>query len=189
MALAVTGERYERVRTGEGVLVREPEWTARRRELEQAGEYRPVRRDRTKARTDAGTRIREREKNAVRRRIPVLGILGALSVIAVAMLLLMGYIELTQLSSETVTLKSQLSALESEHVVLNAEYERMFDLASVQEAAEAAGMTKPSSSQVGYMDLSDGDSVTVYRHEDETFLNGVLASVKEGFETVREFFD
>ncbi len=186
MALAVAKERYER---GGGSLARELDWAVRQRELEQAGEVRTLGQIGVRPRNAAKARVRQREKAAARPHIPLLGILSTAAVVFVAVLLLMGYIELTQLSSETVRLKSELSTLESEHVLLSAQYERMFDRASVQEAAEAAGMTKPSGSQIGYMDLSEGDSVTVYRHEESGILRDVLLFARGGFDIVREFFD
>lgn len=124
-----------------------------------------------------------------RQPVPVLAVLGAAAVIAMAVLVLMSYIQLTVLSADTVELKSQLSVLETENVTLTAEYERMFDLATVKEAAEAAGMSKPGSSQIGYIDLSDGDSAVVYQKEDPSVLSRVLASLNHGIYAVVEYFD
>ncbi len=187
MALAAAKERYERGGVSGGSLVRELDWAVRRRELEQAGEVRTMGQIGVRPRNAAKARVRQREK--ARTHIPILGILSTAAVACMAILLLMGYIELTRLSSETVRLKSQLNELESQHVLLDAQYERMFDRASVQEAAEAAGMTKPSGSQVGYMDLSEGDSVIVYHEEESGFGRGLLLCAKDGFEAVREFFN
>ena len=52
--------------------------------------------------------------------------------------MLMSYVQLTMLSADTVKLQSQLEELESENAALTAQYQRMFDMASVKEAAEAA---------------------------------------------------
>ena len=104
------------------------------------------------------------------------------------MLVLMNCIELTRLSSETVQLKSELQSLETEHAKLNAEYEQMFDRATVKEAAEAAGMSVPAASQVTYVDLSEGDDVVVYEEEESGVLSGFVLSALHGFEAVKEFF-
>jgi hypothetical protein len=58
----------------------------------------------------------------------------------------------------------------------------------VKEVAEAAGMTKPSSSQVYYVDLSDGDSAVVYRQEEPGVLSRLLTSLNHGVYAVLEYF-
>ena len=88
-----------------------------------------------------------------------------------------------------VELKSRLSALETENVTLTAQYERMYDLETVKAAAEAAGMGKPSNSQIYYIDLSDGDSAVVYQREEPDVLSRLLTSLNHGIYTVVEYFD
>ena len=85
-------------------------------------------------------------------------------------------------------MKNQLSALETENIRLTAQYEQMFDLATVKEMAEAAGMVKPSSSQVSYLDLSGGDQAIVYQQENATFLRGMLTAVQNGACALVEYF-
>ena len=116
-------------------------------------------------------------------------VLGTMAVVGMAVLVLMGYIQLTVLSADTVALKNELATLETENLRLTTEYERMFDLATVKEAAEAAGMVKPSSSQICYIDLSEGDSAVVYQQEDPSVLTRVLTSLHHGVYAVVEYFD
>ena len=65
----------------------------------------------------------------------------------------------------------------------------MLDLASVKEGAQAAGMSKPSASQIYYIDLSGGDSAVVYQQEDPSTLSRLLTSLHHGIYTVVEYFD
>ena len=87
------------------------------------------------------------------------------------------------------TMQRALAELETENVRLTAQYEQIFDMASVKEAAEQAGMGKPSSSQITYIDLSDGDSAVVYQKEDPSVLDKLLASLNHGIYAVVEYFD
>ena len=96
---------------------------------------------------------------------------------------------LTQLSSQVVNLKQELAALETDNVTLTAEYQRMYDLSAVKEAAAAAGMAKPVSGQVYYVDLSDGDSAVVYQTESPNVLSRLLTSLHHGVYTVVEYFN
>lgn len=82
-----------------------------------------------------------------RQKVSVLSVLGVGAAIGLAVMVLMGYIQLTIISDEVVSLQNQLEELQTENVTLTAQHEQMFDLATVKEVAEAAGMSKPSSSQ------------------------------------------
>ena len=50
-------------------------------------------------------------------------------------------------------MKEEIKELQVERVSLLTQYEQKFDLASVKAAAEAAGMSPPSESQIYYIDL------------------------------------
>lgn len=106
--------------------------------------------------------------------VSLFSVFGSILVMGMAVLVLVGHIQLTVLSSDTVALKEELEELESQNVILTAQYERMFDLTTVQEAAEAAGMSKPSSSQICYLDISGGDSAVVYQKEEDSVFDRVL---------------
>ena len=112
---------------------------------------------------------------------------GALA--AMAVVLVMGYIQLTIISDEVVSLQNQLEELQTENVTLTAQHEQMFDLATVKEVAEAAGMSKPSSSQIYYIDLSEGDSAVVYQQEETNLLSRLLTSLNHGIYAVVEYFE
>ena len=185
MASTARELRYRGGHAVNGSLAYDLDYAVRERELRHAGEAprrQEAAREKPKVKSLEHVQVRERQP------VPVLAVLGAAAVIAMAVLVLMSYIQLTVLSADTVELKSQLSVLETENVTLTAEYERMFDLATVKEAAEAAGMSKPGSSQIGYIDLSDGDSAVVYQKEDPSVLSRVLASLNHGIYAVVEYF-
>ena len=115
--------------------------------------------------------------------------LGVGAAIGLAVMVLMGYIQLTIISDEVVSLQNQLEELQTENVTLTAQHEQMFDLATVKEVAEAAGMSKPSSSQIYYIDLSEGDSAVVYQQEESNLLSRLLTSLNHGIYAVVEYFE
>ena len=112
-------------------------------------------------------------------------VLGGGMVIA----LMLCYVKLTGISDNVSSIKREISALEEQHIALLTEYERTFDLAAVKAAAEAAGMSKPSSSQIYYIDLSEGDSAVVYQQEESNLLSRLLTSLNHGIYAVVEYFD
>ena len=169
-----------------GSLAYDLDYAVRERELRHAGEaprHQEVAKEQPRVRPQTQVQVRERQ------RLSFVTAAGFVAVVTMAVMVLMSYIQLMMLSSSTVELKQQLTALKAENVSLTAEYEQMFDRATVKEAAEAAGMTKPSVSQVYYIDLSSGDSAVVYQREDPSALSRLLTSLNHGMYAVMEYFD
>ena len=186
MASAAWDLQYQSRYPVNGSLAYDLDYEIRERELRHAGEA-PRRQEAVKeqprVRTEAQPLVRERQ------RLSLLTAVGFAAVVAMAVMVLSSYIQLMVLSSGTVELKKQLTALEAEHVSLTAQYEQLFDRATVKEAAEAAGMAKPRASQVYYIDLSSGDSAVVYQTEEPSVLSRLLTSLNHGVYAVVEYFD
>lgn len=186
MASAARDYRYaHRELSTDGNLARDLDWAVRERELEHAGEV-P-----RHQRTQAAPKVYQKEQVLVRERqpVPVLTVLGVTAVIAAAVMLLLSYVQLTTLAADTVALKSELTVLEAENVSLTAQHEQMFDMATVKEVAAAAGMAKPTSSQITYLDLDSEDSAVVYQTESPSLLDRMLSSLHHGIYAVVEYFD
>ncbi len=83
--------------------------------------------------------------------VSVSAVLGFLVAGAMLVLVLMSYVQLTALSDSVVSLQKELTTLQTENVTLTTAYERAFDLETVESAARAAGMSKPSTSQIYYL--------------------------------------
>ena len=168
-----------------GDLAYDLDYAERKYRLEHAGEepkepyIRPARKEHSQAKPAAKPKVVSRINPAM-----------ALSCVAVAAVLLMtvlGYITLDRISREIVSLKSSVSELKQENIDLTTKHELTFDLSSVKAAAEAAGMSKPSSSQIYYLDLASEDQVTVYAPEDTLFAK-VQASLQSLLGNAREYF-
>ena len=186
MAATARELRYrQNERAVDGSLARDLDWDVRERELRHAGEApRHQEQVRQQPKVHAAPKVLVRE----RQQVSLFSLLGFAAVAGLAVLVLMSYIQLTALASDTVALKKQLSTLETEHATLTAQYEQMFDLTTVREAAEAAGMTKPSTSQICYLDMAGGDSAIVYQQEEPSVLSSVLTSLNHGVYAVVEYF-
>ena len=176
-------QKYDRRRYGytDGSLAYDLDALARERALEEAGR---VEEDR-------------REPAAAPRRQPVARPVAKLSPLVLAcaallaglvVVLLMGYVRLTEVTADITQLKREMSQQEERHVALLTQYEKTFDLASIKEAAEAAGMSKPSASQIYYVDLSAPDSVVVYQQSGTNVLSRIFTSRGHGVCSVVEYF-
>lgn len=169
-----------------GSLAYDLDALAREKQLDEAGklpqkkvqpaqpEVQPVQRRQTAAR-------------AAVRPSPVL-LLGTVLVVGMVIALMLCYVKLTGISDNVSSIKREISALEEEHVALLTAYERTFDLATVKAAAEAAGMSKPSSGQIQYIDLSGADSVEVYAAGGAAALNGFTEKAESLWAYVLEYF-
>jgi cell division protein FtsL len=182
MAAAARDMRYRGKQAVNGSLAYDLDYAVRERELRHAGE---VPRTREKAKVHEKPRVLIR----ARQYISPLTVLSIAAVLGLSLLVLLSYVQLTQLSAETVKLQNQLQELDTENANLTAQYQRMFDMASVKEAAEAAGMSKPSSTQMSRLDLSAGDSAVAYLKKEPGLFSRLLSSLHGGVYAVVEYFD
>lgn len=129
-----------------------------------------------------------RPKHRARIRVSALVVLGFAATAVMLVALLTSYAQLTAISLDVVSMRTELSELEDENVQLLGRYERTFDLSTIKEAAESAGMAKPSASQIYYVDLSSPDSVVLYKRAETNILGKALAVVGNDFFTLVEYF-
>lgn len=114
-------------------------------------------------------------------------VIGFLAVALFAVMLVASYAQLTVANDEMVRLRSQLSDLKSENATLMAQYEKVFDLETIQEAVGDT-MVRPTNDQVVYIDLSAPDTVTVYETGTVSGLRELLNGADEVFESIIEYF-
>lgn len=154
----------------------------RERQLEEAGTM-PERQAQPQPKPQPRARAHARPRTS-----PVL--VGAIVVLcALVMVLMLGFVQLTKVSTSVSQIKSELSTLNDEHVSLVTTYERTFDLATIKSVAEAAGMSKPSAGQIEYIDLSGADSAVVYRDTADTVLQGIYETAEAGVKSIWEYFN
>lgn len=103
-------------------------------------------------------------------------------------LVLLCYVQLNAISRHIVEMKTQIAALETEQVSLLTRYEQAFDLTSVKAAAEAAGMTQPSDSQIYYIDLPGSDQAVSYGDGDVGLPEQIVDKAKALFREIQEYF-
>ena len=178
----MTDERRRNMTMIYGSLAYDLDTLARERQLEEAGEM-P---ERSGAPQPKAQPRRHPQAQAKTRPSPLL-VGGIVLVCALVMVLLLGYVQLTRVSNQVVTLKDQLTTLQEEHVALVTEYEKTFDLATIKAAAEEAGMSKPTSGQVQYIDLSGSDTAVVYGDEPGV-VEKAISSIKGGAQFIWEYF-
>lgn len=159
-------------------------------------DYEEKRAQHTERRTEEKLRKVQRQEPRVkttvrprqRQRVSLTALAGFVALAAMVLVLVMSYAKLAAISSDVVSMKNELTALQDEHVTLLTRYEQTFDLSAIKEAAEATGMSKPSTSQIFYVDLSEPDSVVVYQQDSGNILSRVFTSLGHGMCSVVEYF-
>ena len=162
----------------DGSAVRAP-----RREEELQRAPAPYHRRREQVRKKERPKVQVRQAGAV----APLAVVGFLAVAILAALLVTSYARLTVVNDKMVALRRELSELKSENAALSAQYERVFDLASIQEAV-GDKMVRPTSDQVVYIDLSEPDTVTVYQGATPSPFSALLDGAGELFGSIIEYF-
>ena len=109
------------------------------------------------------------------------------SVSAVLGFLVAGAMLVLVLMSSVVSLQKELTTLQTENVTLTTAYERAFDLETVESAARAAGMSKPSTSQIYYLDSNLPDSASVYTTA-SSGAGQILSIIGDKLHAVVEYF-
>ena len=169
-----------------GSLAYDLDALAREKQLDEAGKL-PQKKVRPAQPEVQPVQRRQSAARAAVRPSPVL-LLGTVLVVGMVIALMLCSVRLTGISDNVSSIKREISALEEEHVALLTAYERTFDLATVKAAAEAAGMSKPSSGQIQYIDLSGADSVEVYAAGGAAALNGFTEKAESLWAYVLEYF-
>ena len=169
-----------------GSLAYDLDALAREKQLDEAGKL-PQKKVRPAQPEVQPVQRRQTAARAAVRPSPVL-LLGTVLVVGMVIALMLCYVKLTGISDNVSSIKREISAQEEEHVALLTAYERTFDLATVKAAAEAAGMSKPSSGQIQYIDLSGADSVEVYAAGGAAALNGFTEKAESLWAYVLEYF-
>ena len=178
----MTDERRRNMKIVYGNLAYDLDTLVRERQLEEAGAM-PERKAQPKEQPQP-----RRQPQAQAKARPSALLMGGIAVVcALVMVLLYSYVQLTTVSNHVSTIKSELATLEEEHVSLLTEYEKTFDLATIKAAAEDAGMSKPTSGQIQYIDLSGADTAVVCGGE-PGLMEKAASTVKEGALSLWEYF-
>ena len=116
------------------------------------------------------------------------GVVGFAAVGVMAALVVMSYAQCVVANDQVVSLRSELTDLQDQNVILSAQYERVFDMERIQQAVGDT-MVRPTNDQVVYLDLSQPDSVVLYGQEETSQgPQGLLDGLKELFGDLFAYF-
>ena len=136
----------------------------------------PLVKPRNTTREDVQARIRVNVR--AREEYSIFPVIALACVAFMAVLIIMGYVELDGIYADTVVARQELSALQEEEIDLLAQYEEVFDRAALESAVLASGtdLTEATSDQKVYVDLSEPDNAVLHGEDGS---GGLLGSLME----------
>ena len=142
------------------------------------------------SRAEQLSRRRQENRATVRQAqsVPLLAMVGSVVVAVLAVLVVNSHVKLNEISGSIVDMKQEIKRLEAEQITLQTQYEQAFDLATVKEAAEAAGMRQPGEGQIYYINLPGEDQAVACGQSEEAEDQGFLAELSRYFYAVLEYF-
>jgi len=124
-------------------------------------------------------RVRVRAKTA----ISPFAVLGMLVAACMMVLVIFGYVQLYEATSQTGDLEETLESMEQQNQLLRSDYEGRIDLAAVEKRAiRELGMVQPSSSQTVYLELVSDDRAEILQEEEVSKITEAVNALKSSVE-------
>ena len=108
-------------------------------------------------------------------------IVGLLTAAFLIMLVISGYVQLYEATSEVADLNAELGAVQQEQATLQSQYESKIDLDYVEQVAMTQlGMLQPAPNQVVYLDLCEPDHAEIVKTEDTEHSTNIFSALRDG---------
>lgn len=121
----------------------------------------------------------KRQRVKARTALAPFTVVGMLAVACLLVLVVFGYVQLFEATSEVSKLENQLSALQSQQTQLQSRYEARIDLDAIETAAGDLGLTKPSQERIVYLDLSGADRAEIYQEEKTSVFSEIVSAMEQ----------
>lgn len=125
-------------------------------------------------------RVRVKAKLA----ISPFGVFGIMAAACMLVLVIFGYVQLYEATTQVSDLNAQLAALNEENQTLRTTYESKIDLSAIEKRATELGMIQASAGQTVYLNLSGTDRAEVLQEEQENGLASVFGAIKSSVESL-----
>ena len=134
-------------------------------------------------------RLPQERRRTVRRvrvktAISPFAVVGMMAAACMLVLVIFGYVQLYEVTSQVGTLNQELTALNQENQLLHSEYEGKIDLAAIEEQAKAMGMTQRSAAQTVYVNLTAADRAEVLQTEHTSMLETIIVALKDSVQNL-----
>ena len=115
-------------------------------------------------------------------------VVGSLVVACLLIMVVYGYVQLYDATSQVGALNSQLTQVQEENAKLRSSYESSINLTKIEEQAQSYGMRQPTSNQKVYLNISGTDKAEVLQVEKENAFQKVWQAIRDSFTGLVEYF-
>ena len=112
------------------------------------------------------------------------GVFGLMAAACMLVLVIFGYVQLYEATTEVSNLSDQLASLNEENQTLRTTYESKIDLSAIEKRATELGMIQSGAGQTVYLNLSGSDRAEVLREEEQNGLASVFEAIKSSVESL-----
>lgn len=130
---------------------------------------------------------RPEKRIKVKAAIAPVSIFGLMLAGCMLILVVFGYVQMYEATQRVSKMKSELSTLQQEQVVLESLYESSVDLAYVEEQASAMGFATPEKDQIVYLELEGTDRAEIYTVKKDNVFQRVVRAVENSVSGLVEY--
>ena len=105
-------------------------------------------------------------------------VVGMVAVVCMLILVVFGYVQLYEATERVSSLKTELSSLQQEQVILESLYESSIDLDYIELRAAELGLGLPTKDQTVYLNLSGSDRAEIYHTEKSNIFQRILQAIE-----------
>lgn len=104
---------------------------------------------------------------------------GMAVVACMLVLVVFGYVQLFEATSDVSDLKAELATLRQEKVQLQAKYDAKIDLRTISQRAAELGLSEPKDKQIVYVSLAGSDRAEIFEEERTNVVGEIISAVEE----------
>ena len=126
-------------------------------------------------------RVQEQPYRRVRARkaIAPFTLAGILTVACLMILVIFGYVQLFEASSNVSRLETQLANLKEQQLMLQSKYDAKIDLNAAEEYAAEIGLTRCQPEQIVYVSFSGDDQAEIYTQQRTSVFGEILDAMQQ----------
>lgn len=114
-------------------------------------------------------------------------VVGMLAVMCMLVLVIFGYVQLYEASTDVSALKQELFALQGEQVQLQARYDSKLDMNALEAKAMELGLSAPREEQIVYVCLTGTDRAVILEPEKTSVIGEIFSALEESISDLIEY--
>ena len=104
---------------------------------------------------------------------------GMMAAACMLVLVIFGYVQLYEATTEVSRLESQLQELNAQQTLLKSKYEGKIDLDAIKQRAAELGLRAPETEQIVYVNLSGSDRAEIYQQSKTSLIGEIVQTIEQ----------